>query len=117
MLYSHEEKLLNGLIGATADRQQILANNLANVNTPGYVRRDVDFGSILRDIKNTQGTQGADIDKAIKKAIYDDQGAKPTYEKELAEMYSNQLKYMMLVRMNGHIYKHMEEATQAGRAV
>ena len=28
-------------------RQSLLANNLANVDTPGYVRKDVDFQSTL----------------------------------------------------------------------
>ncbi|MBX5470331.1 MAG: flagellar basal body rod protein FlgB [Thermoleophilaceae bacterium] len=38
------EKALEG----AALRQQALAGNLANVNTPGYQRRDVDFHGALR---------------------------------------------------------------------
>jgi flagellar basal-body rod protein FlgB len=38
--------LQRGLSGA-GHRQQLLANNLANVNTPGYKRSDVDFQSSL----------------------------------------------------------------------
>jgi flagellar basal-body rod protein FlgB len=38
--------LQRGMSGA-GHRQQLLANNLANVNTPGYKRSDVDFQSSL----------------------------------------------------------------------
>ena len=117
MLHTPEETMLNGLIGAVADRQQLLANNLANVTTNGYVRKDVDFNTIMRDLKTDNAGGNKDLDKTIQKAIYQDGSQKPTLEKELAAMYENQLKYMLLVKLNGHIYKHMEEATQAGRAV
>ena len=38
--------LQRGLSGA-GQRQQLLANNLANVNTPGFKRSDMDFQSTL----------------------------------------------------------------------
>ncbi|QTL96952.1 flagellar basal body rod protein FlgB [Iocasia frigidifontis] len=37
-----------GLDGAL-DRQQALADNLANIDTPNYKRKDVDFISVLRE--------------------------------------------------------------------
>jgi len=116
MLHTPEETILNGLIGAVANRQQLLANNLANVTTSGYVRRDMDFNTVMRDLKSDTSAGNKNLDKTIKKAIYQDNSKKPTLEKELSAMYENQLKYMLLVKLNGHIYKHMEEATQAGRA-
>ena len=64
MLHSHEEHILNGLLNAVSDRQQLLANNLTNVSTPGYVRQDMDFNSVLRDLKNTGSTKT--IDQSIK---------------------------------------------------
>lgn len=33
-----------------AERAQILASNLANVDTPGYLARDVDYQQILGDV-------------------------------------------------------------------
>ena len=32
-----------------AARQQVLASNIANVDTPGYVARDIDFGAALNN--------------------------------------------------------------------
>lgn len=117
MLGSPEEKILNGLINAVGDRQQMLAQNLVSTRIPGYERQDLDFGSLMRDLKNgTETGQSIDMDKSIEKASYTEHGTKPTYESELAELSNNQLKYVLLTRLNGHIYQHMEEATQAGRA-
>lgn len=112
MLRSHEEKILNTLISAVGERQQILANNLTNVNTEGYIRKDLDFNAVIRDLDKGHKS----MDKIIDDAIENDENTKPSYEKELAEMAENHIKYILLTRINGHIYKHMEEATQSGRA-
>lgn len=40
--------VLNKAANASWLREETLANNLSNVNTPGYKRRDVDFQSVLR---------------------------------------------------------------------
>ncbi len=115
MLRSHEEKVLNVLIDAVSDRQQLLANNLTNVGVPGYVRRDIDFGTIMRDL-NQADNQEINSNTSVQKAIYEDPNQAPSYDSELAAMYENQLKYVLLTHINGHIYKHMEEATQSSRA-
>ncbi len=115
MLGSHEEKVLNTLIIAVADRQQILANNLTNVSTPGFVRQDLDFSSVIKDLNN-QAYTGVSEEKIIEKASYEEHGVRPSYERELAEMAENHLKYVLLTHINGGLYKQLEEATQSGRA-
>jgi flagellar basal-body rod protein FlgB len=109
-----EERILNGLINAMGDRQQILANNLTNVNTPGYVRQDLDFGSIFSNLKKEDSNKS--IDKIIEEASYRQEGTKTSYETELSEMSKNHLYYVLLTRINGGYYKTLEEATQSGRA-
>lgn len=114
MLQTHEENILNVLINTVSERQHILANNLTNVNTPGFIRKDLDFSSVLRDVDKESSTKSQD--RMIDDAIYEDELTKPSYEKELSEMAENHLKYILLTKINGHIYQHMEEATQSGRA-
>lgn len=41
--------VLNKAADASWQREEVIANNLANVNTPGYKRKDVDFQSVLRN--------------------------------------------------------------------
>jgi flagellar basal body rod protein FlgB len=113
MLQSKEERILNSLINVVGDRQQILANNLTNANTPGFVRKDIDFNSVMKEV--TKGGH-KDLSKIVEGATYDDYETKASYEKELAEMAKNHLHYLLLTRINGHVYKNLEEATQSGRA-
>jgi flagellar basal body rod protein FlgB len=114
MLYSNEEKILNTLLNAASDRQKMLAHNLTNIHTPGYnQRQDLDFSTVVRNTQHGSGSK-ADMSKAIENASFtDDQ--KPTFETEMSAMFENQLKYILLTRINGHIYQHMQEATQSGR--
>ena len=41
-----------------AERQRLIASNIANADTPGYVARDMDFAGALREATGTQ-TAGA----------------------------------------------------------
>ena len=47
-LFDTTQLALERAIQGAATRQTTLANNIANANTPGYQRRDVDFHSELR---------------------------------------------------------------------
>ena len=38
---------VNLMMDLVAQRQRALGSNVANVDTPGYVRRDIDFGMYL----------------------------------------------------------------------
>lgn len=47
-LFDTTQLALERAIQGAATRQSALANNIANANTPGYRRKDVDFHSALR---------------------------------------------------------------------
>lgn len=114
MLYGKEEKTLNILLDATSERQQILAHNLTNSNTQGFVRRDLDFFSVLKDANKENSNKSST--KIIEDASYEDMNSKASYEKELSEMLENHVKYILLTRINGDTYKKLSEAAQSGRA-
>ena len=42
--------VLDKAADASWKRETVLANNIANVNTPGYKRKDLDFESTLKEI-------------------------------------------------------------------
>ena len=47
-LYDTTQIALERAISGATMRQSVLASNLANANTPGYIPRDVDFHGALR---------------------------------------------------------------------
>jgi flagellar basal-body rod protein FlgB len=42
-----------------AERQRLIASNIANADTPGYVARDFDFGKALREATSQQAGSDA----------------------------------------------------------
>ena len=63
--------VLNKAADASWLRQQTIANNIANVDTPDYKRQDVDFESVLeRELKHFQyETLDEKIDRVEKKVV------------------------------------------------
>ena len=55
MLFDTTQLALERAISGASTRQEALANNLANADTPGYQRVDVDFHSTLRDAMASGG--------------------------------------------------------------
>lgn len=48
-------QLLSGYLKVTTDRQQVIAANMANVDTPGYRTRDINFQQAMQDVMNPGG--------------------------------------------------------------
>lgn len=103
------------VLGKAADaswqRNEILANNMSNVNTPGYKRKDIDFESQLRralgysryetvdakvaHVTNTELTPRVYTDMA--NFSYRLDGNNVDIDTESVEIASNQIKYEGLV--------------------
>jgi flagellar basal-body rod protein FlgB len=47
--------VLQGYLKIVSDRQQMIVSNMANVDTPGYHTKDLDFQSELRSVMNSGG--------------------------------------------------------------
>jgi flagellar basal-body rod protein FlgB len=47
--------VLQGYLRVINDRQQMIVSNMANVDTPGYHTKDLDFQSALREVMNSGG--------------------------------------------------------------
>lgn len=49
---------LSSALQLRAQRQQVIASNIANVDTPGYVARDIDFNAALQNALTGQQAPG-----------------------------------------------------------
>ena len=92
--------LTAGMHGASM-RQQALSDNLANVDTPGYVRKDVDFQDTLRSALAT-GTDPENLqfsvqDDASAPVLAD--GNSVDIDRESAALAENALEYESLVQV------------------
>ena len=67
-LYDTTQLALEKAIEGSSARQQAIAENLANVDTPGYQRVDVDFHTTLRDATAEVRPDGSSVDPDVESA-------------------------------------------------
>jgi flagellar basal-body rod protein FlgB len=95
-----------------ADRQRLIASNIANADTPGYVSRDFNFASALRDA--TSGRHADTGDAARPRRAPDLRYAAPSQtsldgntvdmDRERAAFADNAVKYESTLRfINGSV--------------
>ena len=95
-----------------SERQKALSCNIANMDTPGYQRKDVSFAQYLG------GNDGIETALSIKMgpcpAIAAETGGRVNAANELAEMKKNQLLYTEAARRMTSIISEMKQAVSMG---
>ena len=91
---------LERAIAGAAMRQSALAENIANANTPGYLRKDVDFHGVLREAMaaGTRALEDAQFQTAVDgSAVMRPDGGTVDVDRESANLSKNALEYEALV--------------------
>lgn len=104
-----------------AQRQQVLASNIANADTPGYVARDFDFAKALRSVQGGAGSAPVSVtdtrhlrlgpaDPRQPEMAYTVQtqpsqdGNSVDLDRERANFVDNSIRYESTLRfINGHV--------------
>ncbi len=97
--------LLNKMADYTALKQKVIANNIANVNTPGYQRLDVSFDNELNDVLESDkdvrtlklGIEEAEDDGGFNPDRSD--GNTVDIDKEIAEQMKNTMSYNVYIEL------------------
>ena len=105
-------KTLKGLTDALMQRQELLSNNLANIETKNYVRQDIDFSRVLNGLKNNLVPQDEGNESILSTARYRDYSGKMTLESEMSKLYDNHLRYTLMVKSISHHFEHMKKALE-----
>lgn len=97
-----------------AQRQRALGSNLANVDTPGYVRRDIDFSQYIGGATASLETKLAQ--KLGPSPMFDyEQNVEINPAQELTEMQKNSLMYTMATRRMSNIITQMKTVINVGK--
>jgi flagellar basal-body rod protein FlgB len=93
-------------LGAAGKRQEVLANNLANVNTPGYKRLDVDFDGLLAKAIDAAKAGDANALAKLQPQVQRDMsvavradGSSVDVDQEMAFLAENNIRYNALVQL------------------
>jgi flagellar basal-body rod protein FlgB len=99
-------KTLDLALGAAGKRQEVLANNLANVNTPGYKRLDVQFDDQLAKAVDAAKMGDATQLNALGPGMSGDEGiavradgSSVDVDQEMAFLAENNVRYNALVQL------------------
>lgn len=97
-----------------SQRQRAIGSNIANVDTPGYVRRDINFATYLGSMNSPLETKLSQ--KLGPSAVMEEQ----TYEEvnpaqELITLQENSLLYSMATRRMSNIITEMKTVINVGK--
>ena len=95
-------------------RQRALGSNLVNVDTPGYVRRDINFGDYLSSMNSpleTQLSERLGPSGVIEERRYEE--IDPA--NELMQIQQNSLLYTMATRRMSNIITEMKTVINVGK--
>lgn len=94
---------LESYLRLTTSREQAIAANMANVDTPGYRTRDIEFGRELQramDTANTGGTaQLAPVAREVPGLLERPDGNNVSLDRESLLLSATQLQYQMGVQL------------------
>ena len=91
-------------------RAELLASNVANADTPGYVARDIDFDQALKGAIAGENTAAAPSSNTatLENLRFDRNDTDPS--QELAKAYQNSLDYVATLKLYGDSLERLKAA-------
>ena len=93
-------QMLQGYLQLATDRQQIITANMANVDTPGYHSRDINFQQAMQDVMDQSGTMQLEpATEEVQGLPERPDGNDVNVDRESMLMSETQLQYQMGVQL------------------
>ena len=116
MIESPLVRMLGRFLDVSAQRHQLIASNLANIDTPGYRTRDLDFRAALEQAEGP--TQFADLSPPIRQVqglTERPDGNNVSMERESLLMAHNQLLFQTSIQLLRVEFRKISTAINEGR--
>ena len=102
VLGDRQSQLIAKMMELTQQRQQVISHNLANANTPGYIRQDIDFGAQFQEALRARSADEYDAIRATPAEDLESpfrlDGNNVEVPSEMGNMMQNGLMYELLVK-------------------
>jgi flagellar basal-body rod protein FlgB len=99
-----------------AERQELIVSNMANVDTPGYRTRDVDFDAELRRADQSLGAEPEPRVIEVAGLMQRPDGNNVNMDREGLLLAKTQLQFSIGAEMLKHEYQRLMEAIKEGNA-
>jgi flagellar basal-body rod protein FlgB len=121
-LFDATYQALDAALGASSMRQQVISNNLANVNTPGYKRKEVEFDDALRSAIASADEGDKTAFDGLSPTVTEDKtasmradGNSVNVDNEMAHLAENNVRYNALVQLVSRKLQVLEYVISDGR--
>ena len=109
---------LNRALNKTSERQSLLMKNLANVNTPGYKREDMDFSIMLDEKMDEFDTMVAE--RSLKSKRSSESSLRPDknnvdLEMEVMSIAETESRFNALTELTGRYFSGLKNVIREGR--
>ena len=92
-------QVLQGYLQVTADRQQLVTTNMANVDTPGYHTKDINFQTAMQQVMDHGELRMQPASMSIDSLPERPDGNNVNVDRESMMMSETQLQYQMGVQL------------------
>lgn len=112
-MFSKAIGIPNNVLNVLSAKQQIISENLANMQTPGYKRKDINFSQYLSTHNNSLETKLSE--KLGPSPLMESEGGEVSPVQEMMDMQKVQLFYTVASRQMTSVMQQLKQVTQAGR--
>lgn len=109
-------QLLERYLSLTSDRHQLIVDNMANVDTPGYHTRDINFQSEMARVLNGEGD--ADLTPAVQTVAglaERPDGNNVNLDREGMMLAETQIQYQLGVQLVKYEFHRLTTAINEGK--
>jgi flagellar basal-body rod protein FlgB len=106
--------LLEKYMDLTSSRHSLITTNMANVDTPGYQTRDIDFNSELRRAMSGFGASSGPVVRNVSGLIERPDGNNVNPDRENVMLAETQIQYKMGIQLMRQEFHRLMTAIKEG---
>ena len=106
-----EQQVMQAALQVRSARAELLAGNVANADTPGYVARDLKFDTAMDQVMASGGNDASSSDSIVKPENLRFDNNDADVNQQLAKSYDNSLSYVATLKLYGDSMNRIVTAT------
>ncbi|HEY6394705.1 MAG TPA: flagellar basal body protein [Candidatus Binataceae bacterium] len=106
-----EQQVMQAALQVRSARAELLAANVANADTPGYIARDLKFDDTLARTLETGDASAASSEKIAAPENLRVDGNNVDLNQQLSKAYENSFNYIATLKLYGDSHARLREAT------
>ena len=108
-----EQQVMAAALQVRAARAELLAGNVANADTPGYMARDIKFDDALKQVMENGSQGGSSFETITTRENLGFDRNDTDINQQLAKSYENSLNYVATLKLYGDSMGRLRSATSS----